>query len=100
MEKVKRRPRETSQAHRARSAEASAASRETKKKETEDAHAPWKKAWEKETGKKYGIATHGAYTSWLAEKRKARAAKAKPAPDSVSAQDAGDAIAKDKKKSE
>jgi hypothetical protein len=97
-QEVQRRKREGHGAYVERSKEASRASRETKRQKAEAAHAPWRKAWEKETGKKYGIATAGEYNTWLEKKRKERAAA--QAPSSVSAQDAGDAMAKDKKKKE
>jgi hypothetical protein len=62
--------------------------------EREKAHGPWRKMWEKETGKKYGIATAGAYKTWLAKKRKELAAK-KAAGQT--AQKQGEAIAPKKK---
>lgn len=48
---------------------------ETAAAKEEDKWAPWKKAWEKESGKKYGIGTHGEFTAWIQKKRKEQAEK-------------------------
>lgn len=57
------------------SSSADEAEKETSKAERERQHAPWRAMWEKETGKKYGIATASEYNAWLAKKRKEMQAK-------------------------
>lgn len=105
-EETKKRRGEITHAYKRRAAKAEAGAAETSRQKSEDAHKPWIARWEKETGKKHGISTHGEYLSWLDKIRKARAAKPQPkpspspspAPSGVSASDAGDAMARDKEK--
>jgi hypothetical protein len=66
---VQRRKQENSTAMRKRGRKAGMAEAVTEKTDKEAQHAPWRAMWEKETGKKYGIATAGDYNSWLAKKR-------------------------------
>ena len=106
-EEVQRRAGEGHSDYVKRSKQAGRAATATSKASREDAHKPWKAAWEKRTGKKYGIGTHGEYMNWLDEERKKRATasagapkKVEKAPEGGSAQDVGDAMAKEKKKDE
>ena len=99
MGETKRRRAEGHDKYVARDAKATQAANETSRAAREDAHAPWRAAWEKRSGKKYGVGTHAEYTAWLDQVRKDRGSKSPAkAAAGVSAQDAGDAIARDEAK--
>jgi hypothetical protein len=117
MGETQRRKGERTGEYRRRDATASRAATATHTSKEEDQWAPWKRAWEKESGKKYGIGTHSEFMGWINEKRKERESKAAPkkekkkepssssgskkseASSEPSAQQAGDAMA-EKKESE
>lgn len=74
-ESVKQRRGESYNKYRQRAGEAGRAEAATEAQRREAAHAPWRAQWEKESGKKYGIATASEYNKWLAEQRKKQAAQ-------------------------
>lgn len=68
-----------------RGKKATAAANETSRQKREDQWAPWKAAWEKESGKKYGIGTHSEFLAWV-EKRRAAQKKKKEAGQTAASQ--------------
>ncbi len=90
---VQRRRGETASQKKARGKEVGRAEAQTEAEKREAAHAPWRARWEKETGKKYGIATASEYNEWLAKQR-AEAEKKKKRGQTAGKQ--GEALSKKK----
>jgi hypothetical protein len=93
--KVQKRKGEKLGARRRRGREVAAAETATAAADREAQHAPWRARWEKETGKKYGIATAGEYNAWLKLQRKKLAGKKQ---SGQTAKKQGEALAPEKKK--